>query len=312
MIDGPILVLLGVVGAILVVATLVGRAVARQASTARQRAAAADLQRRIHAWWGMIPVMVGCLWLEWPGILGFFAVVSFLALRELITLVPTHRADHTTLLLAFLFAVPVQYGLVWTGWTGLFLVFVPVWMLLVVSVRVALTGDPRDYLRRVAAIQYVLLVGVYALSHAPAMRLLDLDGLAGREHLLVVFLVVVTQASDVLQFIWGKLAGRTPLLPMVSPHKTVEGLVGGLGSTIVVGALLAPLLPFPRWETAVLAGITATAGWLGGVVLSAIKRDAGVKDYGRLIRGHGGILDRADSLVFAAPVLFHVLWWVHG
>lgn len=309
MIDGQIQALLAVVGVVLVVATLIGEGVVRQAS-ATQREAALDLRARIRAWWGIIGVMVGCLALGRPGILGFFAVASFLALRELITLVPSRRADHGALVLAFFVAVPTQYALIWTDWYGLFAVFVPVWSLFVVSVGLALRGDPERYLQRVAAIQYALLVGVYCLSHAPALLLLDVPG--AQPHKLLAFLVVVTQASDVLQFLWGRALGRTPLLPRISPCKTLEGLVGGVLSATLVGVLLTPLTPFDVVETGLLAFLIAMAGWLGGVVMSAIKRDAGIKDYGALIPGHGGVLDRADSLVFAAPVFFHVLRWLYA
>ncbi|MCB9697006.1 MAG: phosphatidate cytidylyltransferase [Alphaproteobacteria bacterium] len=304
--------MLAVVGVILVVGSAVGEGVARQATTPRERVAAADLRARIRAWWWMIPTMVAFLALGRLGIVGFFALVSFLALRELVTLLPSRRADHTTLVLAFFLAVPVQYALIWTGWTAMFLVFVPVWALAVVSVRLALAGDTERFLHRLAAIQYALMVGVYCVSHAPALLLLRIDGYEGQAHKLVVFLVVVTQSSDVLQFLWGKALGRTPLTPALSPSKTVEGLVGGVLSATAVGALLTPLTPFSPLEAALLALTCALAGWAGGAVMSAIKRDAGIKDYGTLIAGHGGVLDRVDSLVFAAPVLFHLLAWLHA
>lgn len=312
MIDRQIAVMLAVVGVVLVVGSALGEGVARQASTPRERVAAADLRARIRAWWWMIPTMVAFLAVGRPGIVGFFALVSFLSLRELVTLIPSRRADHTTLVLAFFVAVPVQYALIWTGWTAMFLVFVPVWALALVSVRLALAGDTERFLHRLAAVQYALMVGVYCISHAPALLLLQVDGYDGQAHKLVVFLVVVTQSSDVLQFLWGKALGRTPLTPSLSPGKTVEGLVGGVSSATAVGALLTPLTPFSLVESALLAFTCAMAGWCGGAVMSAIKRDAGVKDYGTLIAGHGGVLDRVDSLVFAAPVLFHLVWWLHG
>lgn len=312
MIDAQIGAVVAVAVVALVVGTAVGQAVARQARTSAERLAARDLMARIGAWWWMIPLMVCCLALGWPGVVGFFGAVSFLALRELISLVPSRRADHGTLVLAFFVAVPVQYGLIWGQWVELFMVFVPVWALLTVSVGLALRGDPTHFLQRVAAIQYVLLVGVYCISHAPALLMLSVPGYEGQEHKLLVFLVVVTQSSDVLQFLWGKALGRRLLLPSVSPTKTVEGLVGGLGSATVVGTALTPLLPWSLAQTALLALGIATAGALGGLVMSAIKRDAGVKDFGSLIEGHGGVLDRVDSLVFAAPALFHLVRWLHA
>jgi phosphatidate cytidylyltransferase len=258
----------------------------------------------------MIPLMVACLSLGRPGVLGFFGALSFLALRELITLVPSRRADHGTLVLAFFVAVPVQYWLIWTEWLGLFMVFIPVWALLVVSVSLALRGDPERYLQRVASIQYALMVGIYCLSHAPALLLLRIPGYEGQAHKLLVFLVVVTQSSDVLQFLFGKAFGRTPVSPKISPSKTLEGSVCGVLAATAVGACLTPLTPFGLAEATGLAFVVAATGWLGGLVMSAIKRDAGVKDYGALIDGHGGALDRANSLVFAAPVLFHLLRWL--
>ncbi|MEZ4237042.1 MAG: phosphatidate cytidylyltransferase [Myxococcota bacterium] len=312
MIDRQIAVLLGVIGVILVVGSAIGEGVARQAATPRERLAADDLRARIRAWWWMIPTMVAFLAVGRLGIVGFFALVSFLSLRELVTLLPSRPVDHTTLVLAFFLAVPVQYALIWCGWTAMFLVFVPVWALAGVSVRLALAGDTERFLHRLAAIQYVLMVGVYCLSHAPALLLLRIDGYEGQAHKLVVFLVVVTQSSDVLQFLWGKALGQTPLTPTLSPGKTVEGLVGGVLSATAVGALLTPLTPFSWLESALLAFTCAMAGWCGGAVMSAIKRDAGIKDYGALIAGHGGVVDRVDSLLFAAPVLFHVVWWLHA
>lgn len=312
MIDAQVLCILAVVLTVLGIATFVGISVRRQASTPREKQAARDVQARIAAWWWMIPLMVACLALGPGGIVGFFVGVSFLALRELVTLLPLRRADHRVLVGSFFFAVPLQYWLIWTGLMGAFLVFVPLWALLGVSVGLALEGDPKHYLRRVAAIQVALLLGIYCLSHAPALLLLQVPGLEGQAHKLLVFLVVVTQASDVLQFLWGKALGRTPLWSRVSPCKTVEGLVGGTLSATFIGALLTPLLPFGVVETTVLAFVVVTAGWLGGLVMSAIKRDAGVKDYGSFIEGHGGVLDRVDSLVFAGPVLFHLVRWLHS
>jgi phosphatidate cytidylyltransferase len=156
------------------------------------------------------------------------------------------------------------------------------------------------------------MVGVYCISHAPGLLLLSIPGYEGREHLLIVFLVTVVQASDVLQYLWGKALGRTPLLPALSPSKTVEGLVGGVLSAAALGGLLSWLTPFPVPEAIGLALVCALAGACGGAVMSAIKRDAGVKDYGSLIIGHGGLLDRVDSVAFAAPLFFHLVRWLHS
>jgi phosphatidate cytidylyltransferase len=141
---------------------------------------------------------------------------------------------------------------------------------------------------------------------------LDIPDYAGANSLLVVFLLLTVQASDVFQYVWGKLLGRRKLAPGISPSKTVEGLVGGVLTATAVGAALWWITPFSFWQAALLALTINILGFFGGFVLSAIKRDRGVKDWGHMIEGHGGMLDRVDSLSFAAPIFFHLVryWWV--
>jgi phosphatidate cytidylyltransferase len=297
---------------VLVAATIVGRVLAARATTARARNTVANLQARVLAWWWMVGLLVAALACGRLGVTVLFAAVSFLALRELVTLVPSRRADHGTLVGAFFLAVPLQYGLLWSSWYGMFAVFLPVYAFLAVSVRIALSGDTERFLYRVAAIQYALMIGVYCVSHAPALLMLSIPGYEGQEWKLLVFLITVVQASDVLQYVWGKALGRTPVAPTLSPSKTVEGLVGGVLSATALGGVLSPITPFSVLEATVLAFVATVAGFCGGLVMSAIKRDAGVKDYGALIAGHGGVLDRVDSLAVAAPLFFHVVRWFHS
>ena len=115
-----------------------------------------------------------------------------------------------------------------------------------------------------------------------------------------------------LQYIWGKLFGKHLVAPELSPSKTWEGLIGGVGSATLLGAGLYWATPFKPWQAALLALLICVMGFLGGLVMSAIKRDRGVKDWGTMIEGHGGMLDRLDSIVFAAPIFFHVVryFWV--
>jgi phosphatidate cytidylyltransferase len=155
------------------------------------------------------------------------------------------------------------------------------------------------------------MVCVFCISHVPALLTLDIPGYGGRNILLIVFLVLVVQSSDVLQYVWGKLFGKHRIAPDVSPSKTLEGLVGGVASATALGAALWWITPFTVWQAALMALAVNVMGFLGGLVMSAIKRDRGVKDWGHMIEGHGGMLDRLDSVVFAAPVFFHATrhWW---
>ena len=157
-----------------------------------------------------------------------------------------------------------------------------------------------------------LMLCLYALSHVPALLYLQIEGYQGRSMLLIAWLIFVVQLSDVLQYVWGKLLGRHLIAPALSPSKTWEGFVGGVASATLVGAALWWLTPFSPLQAAGMALVTTLMGFCGGLVMSAIKRDRGVKDWGGLIAGHGGVLDRIDSLIFAAPVFFHLtrFFWI--
>jgi phosphatidate cytidylyltransferase len=291
---------------VLTAATAVGQTLRGRAETASRMATIANLNARILSWWVMCGVVLGALLLGPVGAVVLFALLSVGALREFFTLAPTRSADHRAVLLVFFVAVPLQYGLVASRWYGLFAILIPVYGVLCVSAAAALAGDTVQFLERVARIQWGLMVCVYGVSHAPALLMLDIPGYSGENAKLLLYLLLVVESSDVLQYIWGKLVGRRAIAPSVSPGKTVEGFVGGVASAALLGCALSPLTPFAWWQAAVLSLIATVMGVAGGLVMSALKRDRGVKDFGRAIAGHGGILDRIDSLCFAAPVFFHL------
>jgi phosphatidate cytidylyltransferase len=151
------------------------------------------------------------------------------------------------------------------------------------------------------------MLTVYCVSYAPAVLLLHIPGYQGQSLLLMLYLLLVVQISDVLQYVFGKLFGRHKLAPRVSPSKTVEGLVGGGLSAIAIGACMWWITPFTFWGSAGMSLVIVLAGFLGGLALSAVKRSIGAKDWGSMIEGHGGILDRLDSVTFAAPIFFHIV-----
>jgi phosphatidate cytidylyltransferase len=136
--------------------------------------------------------------------------------------------------------------------------------------------------------------------------MLHIPGYEGQNAKLMIFLVLVVQLSDVLQYVWGKSIGRRRIAATISPNKTWEGLVGGALSATAVGAALWWVTPFSPGAATLMALVLTLMGFAGGLIMSAIKRDRGVKDFGTLIEGHGGVLDRIDSLCFAAPVFFHL------
>ena len=271
-----------------------------------------NLVARIRAWWVMAALVGGAFALGRVGVILLFGIVSLLALREFITLTPTRRGDYSALVAAFYIAVPAQYFLIYIDWYGLYTLLIPVYGFLLLPILAALGGDTTRFLERTAKVQWGLMISVFCISHVPALINLEIAGYEGRNLLLIAFLVIVVQSSDVLQYVWGKLLGKHLIAPKLSPSKTVEGFVGGVASATALGAALYWITPFSPWEAAALALLINLMGFFGGLVMSAIKRDRGVKDWGQMIEGHGGVLDRLDSVCFAAPVFFHVIryWWV--
>jgi len=305
--DPEMLLLLGGIGGLLTLSSLIGWALGLRVREDPARLVIANLNARIRSWWVMTAVFVAALATGGIGSVILFALTSFIALREFITLTPTHRADHRTLFWAFFVFAPVQYLLVGIAWYGLFAIFIPVYAFLFIPLRSALAGDTQDFLARTAKIQWGLMIAVYCVSHAPALLMLEIPGYQGQGAQLLLYLIIVVQLSDVLQYVFGKTLGKRPIVPRLSPNKTWEGTVGGIAAATLVGTLLWRVTPFSPWAAAVIALLICLTGFAGGLVMSAIKRDRGVKDFGTLIEGHGGILDRIDSLCFAAPVFFHVV-----
>lgn len=293
-------------GVTLVVASAAGYWLHWRAGDSAGRAAVDNLNARIRAWWIMIGISGGVLLAGNGAIVTLFGLLSFLALREFVTQTPVRRADHTALFVSFFLALPVQYVLVGVQWYGLFAIFIPVYAFLTIPILSALFADAQKFLQRTAETQWGLMICVYCLSHVPALLTLRIPGYQGRSALLVVFLMLIVQASDVLQYIWGKLAGRHQIAPSVSPSKTVEGFVGGILSATLLGGALWQITPFSPLGAAGMALLITLVGFLGGLVMSAIKRDRGIKDWGQMLEGHGGMLDRLDSVCFSAPIFFHV------
>jgi phosphatidate cytidylyltransferase len=265
-----------------------------------------NLAARIKAWWVMIGIFVITVGTYGTASIILFTLISFLALREFVTLTPTRRADHRVLFYVFFVILPINYYLLAIHWYGMFAIFVPVYAFLWIPIRSALAGDSKDFLMRNAEIQWGLMVCVYFLSYAPALLSLTIPGSGAQTAKLLCFFVFVVQSSDVMQYVFGKCFGKHKIVPEISPNKTVEGFVGGILSAVAMGTCFWWMTPFAPWQAALMALIISLMGFGGGIVMSAIKRDRGLKDFGTLIPGHGGMIDRIDSLCFAAPVFFHL------
>jgi phosphatidate cytidylyltransferase len=291
---------------LLVLSSVAGWLLGRRVTSAGARATVENVNARIRAWWVMALIFVVAVTAGTVVTIVLFGLISLLALREFVTLAPTRPADHRALFWSFFVVTPLQYYLVGIGWYGLFSILVPVYVSIFLAIRTVLAGDTERFLERTAVNQWGLMICVYFVSHVPALLTLQIPGYEGQDAKLMFFLVLVVQLSDVLQFVWGKSIGKRPIAPAISPNKTWEGLVGGVTSATIVGAALWRVTPFSPGIAALMALVITLMGVAGGLIMSAIKRDRGVKDYGVLIEGHGGVLDRIDSLCFAAPVFFHL------
>lgn len=278
----------------------------------RPRKDHSELVQRTRSWWLMLGIFTFALITNRVISFLFLGFISFLALKEFFSIIPTRRVDRNVLFWVYL-TIPVQFYLAYIGWYGLFIIFIPVYMFLFIPFRLVLTQKTEGFLKSVGTIQWGMMITVFALSHMAfllALPDLHVDVYTGSG--LLLFLVFLTQFNDVAQYTAGKLFGKHKIIPVVSPKKTWEGLLGGVGMTTLLSLLIFPLLtPFTIWIAAAAGVIISLAGFIGDVTISAIKRDLAIKDTGSLIPGHGGILDRVDSLTFTAPLFFHMVYYLY-
>jgi len=271
-----------------------------------------ELRQRIRTWWLIVAVFAVAVLFNRTVSVMVLGFVSFLAFKEYLSLIPTRRADHRVLFWAYL-SIPVQFYWVWVGWYGLFIIFIPVYMFLFLPMRMILIGETQGFLRAIGTLQWGLMITVFSLSHMAFMLVLPPNiNPAGGTMGLLIYLVFLTEINDVAQYIWGKSFGKRKVAPKVSPNKTVAGFLGGVVTTTLLAVVLAPwLTPLLRYEALGAGVLIGLAGFVGDVTISALKRDLGVKDSGSMLPGHGGILDRLDSLTYTAPLFFHYVFFLH-
>lgn len=295
---------LGAVALILVIATLTIAILARLNPEKNWL----ELQLRVKTWWWIVAFFSLTLLGSMPLALLVFGLISFLALKEFLTLSTTREADHTVLFWAYL-VIPLQYYWIHSLWYGMFIIFIPVYVYLFLPMRMVFIGETKGFLRAASGLQWALMLTVFCLSHMPALLILPQSvgkGDIQTGAMLLFFLVALTQSNDVAQYLWGKSVGQRKVSPKVSPNKTWGGLLGGTATTTLIAFLIGPYLtPMSSLHCALAGLLIGITGFVGDIVISAVKRDIGVKDSGALLPGHGGILDRLDSLTYTAPLFFH-------
>jgi phosphatidate cytidylyltransferase len=269
-----------------------------------------EVKARTKSWWVMATVFIGATVFNTNISYIAIAFLSFVAFRELYSLLGFRESDRRAIFWAFI-AIPIQYYLAYLGWYGAFIIFIPVVMFLVLPMRLVLKGDTVGITKSMGLMQWTLMLTVFGISHmAYLLSLHELKGFTAGGRGLLLFLVFLTEINDVMQFTWGKLFGRYKIIPKVSPNKTWEGFIGGMICTTVIGYFLRFLTPLTTGQVVFVSFMIAFAGFVGDVVMSSIKRDIGVKDTGTSIPGHGGVLDRIDSLAYTAPAFFHLVYYM--
>jgi len=301
----PVFAALGVAVALLVIAT-VGASVSGRISRPLRDV---EVRMRIRMWWYIVGGFFMALVLDRRFSVVALGLVSFVAFKEFITLAPTRRADSKVLLWAYL-AIPIQYFWAGSGVYGMFSVFIPVYVFLLLPMRMVLIGETHGFLRAAGVIHWGLMTTVFCVSHLAFMLALpDLPGLKNSGVSLLFYLIALTQLNDTTQYLVNKRFGRHAVLATVRPGLSVEGMLAGTGLTTLAAAALAPWFTPFNWPQAVAAGlIIGLFGFIGFVATAAVERDLGVREPGHFLPGHGGLLERLDSLMFTAPLFFHFVY----
>lgn len=295
----------------IVAALLVGTAVYLWLSRTHRERDYLELKLRIRSWWWMVGIVFVVLNLPLQYTLFFVGFLSFMALKEFFSIVPTRMADRRVIFWAYL-SIPFQYYWLSLGWYGMFIIFIPVYMFLYLPMVAVLIGETKGFIRSAGIIHWSLMLTVFCISHMAYLLVLpSLNEQAGSMGMLL-FLLVFTQLNDVCQYVWGKSFGKHKIVPKVSPNKTWEGFIGGGSTVILASYFVAPYLTPLSSEQGLVAGmIIAFSGFIGDLVISSVKRDLKIKDTSQFIPGHGGILDRVDSLMFTAPLFFHYIYYLY-
>ena len=301
------LFVMAIITALLVVATGIKFLLAKQ----NPEKDYTELGQRIQSWWVIIGLLFIVFILSKQATIVFFGFLSFLALKEFLSIVPTRQADRRVVFWLYL-SIPVQYYWVAVDWYGMFIIFIPVYVFLFIPMRMVLIGETDGFIKSAGILHWSVMLTVFSISHIAYLLILpELNSMAGGVG-LVLYILFMTQFNDVCQYFWGKLFGKHKIIPKVSPNKTWQGFIGGVITITLCSGLIAPLLtPLNLIEGFAAGLLISISGFIGDVVISSVKRDLHIKDSGNLLPGHGGILDRMDSLIYTSPLFFHFLYYLH-
>ena len=298
------------------------------------------LRSRIRTWWMITGLFALALALSPTAAVWLLACVSFLALKEFMSMSPTRRADRRVIAYAYL-AIIGQYYFAATGWYGMFIMFIPVVLFVILPTRMIMIGQAEGFLRAAGTLHWGLMITVFAVSHAAFLLVFSpsesprLPGSFPSEVAaafpgpgLLLFLILLTELNGIFQYLVTQhivpLMRLEKALPkengvqdedhrLFSPDKTYPGVIGAVACTALVAGLLGPYLTLMDAPRSLIAGlIISVTGFASQLSIRAIKRDLKIDNFGATLPGHGGVLDRIDSLIFTAPLFFHFVYFYYG
>lgn len=262
--------------------------------------------KRLKTSWVIFAITGLAFLLGFFGITLLFTFISFLALREFLSIVRLKGGDYLPIFCAFYIFLPLQYFFVLIDWQFMFFIFIPVYVFLFSPMlSVVASDDEEQFFERASKFQWAQIACIYCLSYLPAIAGIHLKNNFESSELLIYFLTVI-MFSDSLQYVFGSWLGKRKVAPKLSPNKTWEGTIYGIITASLIGVALVRLTPFTWWQSLLMSLTICIVGFLGGLVMSGIKRSIKIKDWGDILGGHGGILDRVDSMIFAAPLFYHL------
>lgn len=271
-----------------------------------------ELIERTNSWWVMLLVLTLVVFINREVATVGIALLSLIAFRELSSNLNLRPADRRTLLWCYI-GIPFQFMAAYTQYFDFFVIFIPIIMYIFLSFRTVAHGDIQNITRSLGAIHWCVMLTIFSFSHlAYMLSFPEREGFSAGNGGLILFIILITEINDIFQFTCGKLFGKNKIIPSVSPNKTTEGFLGGMILTTITGYFLNFLLPINTEKTVILTILLCIVGFGGDITLSAVKREHNIKDMGTSIPGHGGMMDRLDSLAFTSVSFFYLIrYWCY-
>ena len=307
--SNPISYRLVVFACLLVVATIIFYTLHRFSPSSLSQ----NLKQRTNSWWVIFALFILLMGIDNRITFIGFAFISFIAHREMVSNISLPFSARRTILWSYL-AIPIQYALAYYGNYMLFITFIPLTMCFLLSLRTIIEDSPEQSLQVFSQLLWSLLITTYTISHIVYfISLPAIPGTIKSYQSFIFFLIFICQVNDIFQYISGKIFGRFSIAPQISPNKTYAGVIGGILGSSLLAYSFSSLMPLTVIQSVFLGAIISVTGFLGDLNISAIKRSLNVKNMSDFIPGHGGILDRIDSLTFSSVIYFYLIYyWIYA